>query len=102
MGADGAGQDGDNPQLRRRVFQVPQGISADPARVGAPAVTPGGDTLDQLALRAYPEVGATATPVGWTTMARKRAMVERVAGAAAEAAGTNGVHYVIVHEVPDG
>jgi len=43
-----------------------------------------------------------ATPVGWTTMARKRAMVERVAAAAAEAAGTNGVHYVIVHEVPDG
>lgn len=43
-----------------------------------------------------------ATPVGWTTMARKRDMIERVARAAAEAAGTNGVHYVIVHEIPDG
>jgi len=29
MGSDGAGQDGDNPYLRERVFQVPQGISAD-------------------------------------------------------------------------
>ena len=129
MGSDGAGQDGHNQQLRRRVFQVPQGISADLiatreglsrdsldrfalrsqqraaaaqrdgafarsvfpvrdpvsgqvlletdehvrpsttlaalaalapsfAQVGATAVTPAGDTLDQLALRAYPEVGA--------------------------------------------
>ncbi|WP_394831018.1 acetyl-CoA C-acetyltransferase [Pendulispora rubella] len=29
MGADGAGQDGNNTQLRKRLFQVPQGISAD-------------------------------------------------------------------------
>ena len=29
MGADGGGQDGDNLHLRERVFQVPQGISAD-------------------------------------------------------------------------
>ena len=29
MGADGGGQDGGNVQLRDRVFQVPQGISAD-------------------------------------------------------------------------
>ena len=29
MGADGAGQDGNNLHLRGRVFQVPQGISAD-------------------------------------------------------------------------
>jgi acetyl-CoA C-acetyltransferase len=29
MGSDGAGQDGDNTHLRKRVFQIPQGISAD-------------------------------------------------------------------------
>jgi acetyl-CoA C-acetyltransferase len=29
IGSDGAGQDGDNLRLRSRVFQVPQGISAD-------------------------------------------------------------------------
>jgi acetyl-CoA C-acetyltransferase len=29
MGSDGAGQDGENLHLRGRVFQVPQGISAD-------------------------------------------------------------------------
>jgi acetyl-CoA C-acetyltransferase len=29
MGADGAGQDGGNQALRQRIFQVPQGISAD-------------------------------------------------------------------------
>ncbi|MDI3288398.1 acetyl-CoA C-acetyltransferase [Polyangium sp. 15x6] len=29
MGADGGGQDGGNTVLRKRVFQVPQGISAD-------------------------------------------------------------------------
>ncbi|HBL32111.1 MAG TPA: acetyl-CoA C-acetyltransferase [Acidobacteria bacterium] len=29
LGADGAGQDGGNLHLRRKVFQVPQGISAD-------------------------------------------------------------------------
>jgi acetyl-CoA C-acetyltransferase len=29
MGADGAGQDGENMTLRGKVFQVPQGISAD-------------------------------------------------------------------------
>ena len=29
MGSDGGGQDGSNLQLRERVFQVPQGISAD-------------------------------------------------------------------------
>src|SRR5256885_7898160 len=29
MGSDGGGQDGDNLHLRQRVFQVPQGISAD-------------------------------------------------------------------------
>jgi acetyl-CoA C-acetyltransferase len=29
MGADGGGQDGDNKHLRERIFQVPQGISAD-------------------------------------------------------------------------
>src|SRR5262249_42135824 len=29
MGSDGAGQDGANVRLRDRVFQVPQGISAD-------------------------------------------------------------------------
>ncbi|MDC0746974.1 acetyl-CoA C-acetyltransferase [Polyangium mundeleinium] len=29
MGSDGGGQDGGNTQLRKRVFQVPQGISAD-------------------------------------------------------------------------
>jgi len=29
MGSDGAGQDGNNLHLRERVFQVPQGISAD-------------------------------------------------------------------------
>jgi len=29
MGSDGGGQDGNNAHLRRRVFQVPQGISAD-------------------------------------------------------------------------
>src|SRR2546425_9649393 len=29
MGSDGADQDGDNAHLRERVFQIPQGISAD-------------------------------------------------------------------------
>jgi acetyl-CoA C-acetyltransferase len=29
LGADGAGQDGNNQLLRKKVFQVPQGISAD-------------------------------------------------------------------------
>ncbi|MCW5831637.1 MAG: acetyl-CoA C-acetyltransferase [Labilithrix sp.] len=29
LGADGAGQDGGNVKLRERVFQIPQGISAD-------------------------------------------------------------------------
>src|SRR5262249_32469040 len=29
MGSDGGGQDGGNAHLRQRVFQVPQGISAD-------------------------------------------------------------------------
>ncbi len=29
MGSDGGGVDGDNPKLRERFFQVPQGISAD-------------------------------------------------------------------------
>ncbi len=29
MGSDGGGQDGNNPHLRERVFQIPQGISAD-------------------------------------------------------------------------
>ena len=29
MGSDGGGVDGNNPQLRKRFFQVPQGISAD-------------------------------------------------------------------------
>jgi acetyl-CoA C-acetyltransferase len=29
MGSDGGGIDGDNAELRKRVFQVPQGISAD-------------------------------------------------------------------------
>ncbi len=29
LGADSGGQDGGNPKLRERVFQVPQGISAD-------------------------------------------------------------------------
>jgi acetyl-CoA C-acetyltransferase len=29
MGSDGGGQDGNNPHLRQRFFQVPQGISAD-------------------------------------------------------------------------
>src|SRR5262249_45073846 len=29
MGSDGGGQDGNNVHLRQRVFQVPQGISAD-------------------------------------------------------------------------
>lgn len=29
MGSDGGGIDGNNPKLRRRIFQVPQGISAD-------------------------------------------------------------------------
>jgi acetyl-CoA C-acetyltransferase len=29
MGSDGGGTDGNNPHLRERVFQVPQGISAD-------------------------------------------------------------------------
>ena len=29
MGSDGAGQDGGNAHLRERVFQIPQGISAD-------------------------------------------------------------------------
>jgi len=29
MGSDGGGQDGNNSHLRQRVFQVPQGISAD-------------------------------------------------------------------------
>ena len=29
LGADGAGQDGNNLHLRKKVFQVPQGISAD-------------------------------------------------------------------------
>ncbi len=29
MGSDGGGQDGNNSHLRKRVFQVPQGISAD-------------------------------------------------------------------------
>ncbi|HEX3766415.1 MAG TPA: acetyl-CoA C-acetyltransferase [Kofleriaceae bacterium] len=129
IGSDGAGQDGNNHQLRRRVFQVPQGISADLiatrerlsrdaldryalgsqqraaaaqrdgafarslvhvrdpesgrvllevdehvrpsttlaglaalppsfAAAGQTAATPAGDTLDQIALRAYPEVAA--------------------------------------------
>jgi acetyl-CoA C-acetyltransferase len=29
LGADGGGQDGENLRLRKRIFQVPQGISAD-------------------------------------------------------------------------
>ncbi len=29
MGSDGAGIDGNNPHLRKKIFQVPQGISAD-------------------------------------------------------------------------
>src|SRR6266851_194598 len=29
MGSDGAGQDGNNSHLRERIFQIPQGISAD-------------------------------------------------------------------------
>jgi len=29
MGADGSGIDGNNPTLRKKIFQVPQGISAD-------------------------------------------------------------------------
>jgi acetyl-CoA C-acetyltransferase len=29
MGSDGAGEDGRNPRLRERFFQIPQGISAD-------------------------------------------------------------------------
>src|SRR5260370_30813639 len=29
MGSEGAGQDGDNAHLRERLFQIPQGISAD-------------------------------------------------------------------------
>lgn len=129
MGADGGGQDGNNHHLRERVFQVPQGISADliatrdgisreqldafalrsqqraaaardagafarslfPVRdpasgavvleadeylrpqttlaalaalppsfapMGGTAVTPAGDTLDRIALRAYPDVAA--------------------------------------------
>jgi len=29
MGSDGAGQDGNNAHLRERIFQIPQGISAD-------------------------------------------------------------------------
>lgn len=129
MGADGGGQDGNNMRLRGRVFQVPQGISADliaslegftraqldevalrsqhnaaaaieagrfarslvpvvdpstgavllardehprpdtsaaglaalrPAFValGAAAVGPNGETLDQLAVAAYPRVGS--------------------------------------------
>ncbi|HYU33553.1 MAG TPA: acetyl-CoA C-acetyltransferase [Thermoanaerobaculia bacterium] len=29
IGADGAGQDGNNLHLRRKIFQVPQGVSAD-------------------------------------------------------------------------
>ena len=127
LGADGGGQDGGNLQLRERVFQVPQGISADliaslekfsreeidaialrsqrnaaraieenrfgrslvpvvdrdgkvllardefprpdttaeglaalPAaftKLGATAVGPNGETLDQLALAAYPAAG---------------------------------------------
>ncbi|HEX4417088.1 MAG TPA: acetyl-CoA C-acetyltransferase [Kofleriaceae bacterium] len=48
MGADGGGQDGDNRHLRNRVFQVPQGISAD---LIATIEGLSRDELDGLALR---------------------------------------------------
>lgn len=47
MGADGAGTDGGNERLRQRVFQVPQGISAD---LIATKFGIGREELDQFAL----------------------------------------------------
>jgi phenylpyruvate tautomerase PptA (4-oxalocrotonate tautomerase family) len=42
------------------------------------------------------------TPVGWVGMARKRKMIEDVSRGAAEGAGVEGVHYVVIHEIADG
>lgn len=50
MGSDGGGQDGGNEQLRRRVFQVPQGISAD---LIATRERIGRAELDAFALRSH-------------------------------------------------
>jgi acetyl-CoA C-acetyltransferase len=60
MGSDGAGQDGDNQHLRRRVHQVPQGISADliATREGF-----GRRELDAFALRSH-VAAATAIEQG--------------------------------------
>jgi acetyl-CoA C-acetyltransferase len=48
MGSDGGGQDGGNGQLRRRFFQVPQGISAD---LIATLEGFSRDEIDEVALR---------------------------------------------------
>jgi acetyl-CoA C-acetyltransferase len=48
MGADGAGLDGNNPHLRKKHFQVPQGISAD---LIATLENFGREEIDQFALR---------------------------------------------------
>ena len=55
IGADGAGQDGGNQHLRDRVFQVPQGISADliATRDGLTR-----DALDRFALRSQQRAAA--------------------------------------------
>ncbi len=48
MGSDGAGLDGNNPHLRRKHFQVPQGISAD---LIATLENFSREEIDQFALR---------------------------------------------------
>src|SRR4030095_13137731 len=48
MGSDGAGLDGNNPHLRKKHFQVPQGISAD---LIATLENFSRDEIDQFALR---------------------------------------------------
>ncbi len=55
MGSDGAGQDGNNQLLRRRVFQVPQGIRAD---LIATRNRISRDELDRFALRSQQRAAA--------------------------------------------
>lgn len=55
MGSDGGGMDGHNAQLRKRVFQVPQGISADLiATLGSYSR----DDVDAFALRSQQRAAA--------------------------------------------
>ncbi len=55
MGADGGAADGHNQQLRKKVFQVPQGISAD---LIATLENIGRDEIDQFALESQKRAAA--------------------------------------------